>query len=276
VDSSYYAIPDVATVRHWVERTPPSFVFDVKAFSLFTLHPTQRRALPPEIARQIPADKASLFYAGLPEELREATWEQFRAAMKPLAAGGKLGAILLQFPRWVLPSKQNREYILAARDHLAPMAVTVEFRNAGWMSSEHVEDTLEFLRENSLPYVCVDEPQGFDSSVPPLAEATANLAVVRFHGRNASTWEKPGLRPSQRFDWYYQLEEMQEWLPRIQRLADRVGEIHLLMNTNHKDQGIVNARLLQSILNEAGLFTATPPAAVPSEGAGGSGQMALW
>lgn len=36
VDTSYYAIPAVTTAQHWAERTPPGFVFNVKAFSLFT------------------------------------------------------------------------------------------------------------------------------------------------------------------------------------------------------------------------------------------------
>ncbi len=40
--------------------------------------------------------------------------------------------------------------------------------------------------------VCVDEPQGFQSSVPLLAEVTASLGVVRFHGRNRDNWEKKG------------------------------------------------------------------------------------
>ena len=34
VNASYYAIPDVLTVRRWAERTPPGFVFHVKAWAL--------------------------------------------------------------------------------------------------------------------------------------------------------------------------------------------------------------------------------------------------
>src|SRR5207244_12164525 len=40
VNASYYAIPDVLTVRRWDERTTPGFVFIVKAWTLMTgLHP---------------------------------------------------------------------------------------------------------------------------------------------------------------------------------------------------------------------------------------------
>ena len=43
-------------------------------------------------------------------------------------------------------------------------------------------------------YVSVDEPQGFAKSTPPLAAATAELASVRFHGRNRDTWQIRGAR----------------------------------------------------------------------------------
>src|SRR6187401_1224592 len=36
VDSSYYGIPSERNSVLWAERTPPGFVFDVKAFRLFT------------------------------------------------------------------------------------------------------------------------------------------------------------------------------------------------------------------------------------------------
>ena len=55
VDSSYYAIPAEKVVRLWVERTPPGFVFNIKAFSLFTRHPTRLRVLPRDLREALPA-----------------------------------------------------------------------------------------------------------------------------------------------------------------------------------------------------------------------------
>ena len=49
VDSSYYAMPVPATAQLWAERTPAHFVFNVKAFRLFTGHQTQPRVLPKDI-----------------------------------------------------------------------------------------------------------------------------------------------------------------------------------------------------------------------------------
>ena len=49
VNASYYAIPDVLTVRRWAERTPPGFVFHVKAWSLMTGHHPRAAALPADV-----------------------------------------------------------------------------------------------------------------------------------------------------------------------------------------------------------------------------------
>jgi uncharacterized protein YecE (DUF72 family) len=253
LDSCYYAMPSERTSQLWVDRTPPGFTFNIKSFSLFTHHPTKVSACPSDIAKSLPPrpeGKPNLYYRDVPLELQEELWRRFSKAIAPLYAAGKLGVVLLQFPKWVHPSSMTKDYILEAREWLSPYSVAVEFRSVSWFGDKAEKATLKFLNEHKLPYVCVDEPQGFKSSVPPVAEATADLALVRFHGRNADTWEKPGLTPSQRFDWYYKAEELQEWLPRIQLLAEKTNSVHLLVNTNHRDQGIVNARLLESIITQ--------------------------
>ena len=44
VDSTYYFPPTEQNAKLWVERTPPRFTFNVKAFSLLTQHPTKAAA----------------------------------------------------------------------------------------------------------------------------------------------------------------------------------------------------------------------------------------
>ena len=55
VNASYYAIPDVLTVRRWTERTPPGFLFHVKAWSLMTGHHSRPQELPAEVQAVLPA-----------------------------------------------------------------------------------------------------------------------------------------------------------------------------------------------------------------------------
>ena len=253
VDSSYYALPSERTAALWAKRTPESFTFDVKAFSLFTNHPTKPAALPRDVARAIgpiPQDKKNLYYRDVPEELRDELFRRFKGALDPLRESGKMGLVLLQFPPWFSPSNDNREHIVRTAANLDPYRCSVEFRSSSWLSEKNQEGTLSFLRENNLPFVCVDEPQGFKSSVPPVAAATSDVALIRFHGRNAETWEKKGLTPSERFNWYYSEGAMGEWVPKVADLAQGAREVHALMNTNYGDQGIVNARLLQRLLGQ--------------------------
>ena len=54
----------------------------------------------------------------------------------------------------------------------------------------------------------VDEPQGFESSVPPVTAVTSDLALVRFHGRNGETWEAKGITPAERFRYLYTRDEL--------------------------------------------------------------------
>lgn len=61
------------------------------------------------------------------------------------------------------------------------------------MTDNYRARTLSFLEELGAAYVVVDEPQGFPSSTPPVVAATSALAVVRFHGHNDGTYEKPNI-----------------------------------------------------------------------------------
>src|SRR2546427_453809 len=54
VDATYHALQPAERAAHWVEWTPPQFIFTMKAFALFTGHDTDPRRLPKEIAPLIP------------------------------------------------------------------------------------------------------------------------------------------------------------------------------------------------------------------------------
>ena len=107
VNASYYAIPDVLTVRRWAERTPPGFVFHVKAWSLMTGHHPRPQALPAEVQAVLPDAGAAQPRAArswptrCPPRALDAAFRLFRAALAPLAAAGKLGYVLFQFAPWV-------------------------------------------------------------------------------------------------------------------------------------------------------------------------------
>jgi uncharacterized protein YecE (DUF72 family) len=254
LDASYYYLPREDQAGLWVERTPPDFVFNVKAFSLLTGHPTRRKALPEDLLDEVAPehrDKQRFYASHLSTDGVAEVWRRFGEALLPLDSAGKLGAVLLQYPEWFTPRRSSREELRAVRERLPGYQVCVEFRNATWMATDRDrERTLELLEELRLPLVCVDMPQGFRSSMPPVAEATSpDLAVVRFHGRDPKAWQQKTV--SERFRYHYQEQELQEWVPKVQHLAEGAREVHVLMNNCYSDYAVTNARQFMDLLSSA-------------------------
>ena len=127
--------------------------------------------------------------------------------------------------------------------------VAIELRNASWFNDKNLDRTMRFLTDNKLPFVMVDEPQGFKSSVPPEVVVTSpELAVVRFHGRNAATWEAKNITPAERFRYLYSRDELAEWLPKIREAAGQAREVHLMFNNCYANYGTTNAREIAALL----------------------------
>src|SRR5512141_2770680 len=77
VDATYYALPSRRLAELWVARTPPDFVFDVKAHALLTGQPTETKRLPKVIREALPVElaaKGRLYAKDLPDELRTEVW----------------------------------------------------------------------------------------------------------------------------------------------------------------------------------------------------------
>jgi uncharacterized protein YecE (DUF72 family) len=248
VDSTYYALPSERNAALWIERTPTHFVFDVKAFALLTHHPAGARGLPKQMREELP-DKKRFYRKDLSPEALEQVQDMFVSALRPLESAGRLGAVLFQFPHWFVPSRENLEYLRELADSF-PYRIAVEFRGGGWMKDEgSAERTLELLSDLGLTYVVVDEPQGFKTSVPPTVAATSpDLAMIRFHGHNAETWEKPGITAAERFRYLYSEEELQQWVEPARELAGKSEQLHVLMNNCYEDYGVRNAAQIADLI----------------------------
>jgi uncharacterized protein YecE (DUF72 family) len=237
-------MPPERTARLWVERTPQNFVFDVKAFRLFTMHPTPARALPKDIREALPAEaksKDNLYQRDIPSEVTNELWRRFEQALLPLDSAMKLGVVLLQSPPWFYPGNEQRDYILSCKERLPQYRIAVEFRHNSWLNEKNKESSMDFLRKNNLAFVCVDEPQVFKSSVPIVAEVTSDIGVVRYHGRNSDTWEKQGITTAERFNYLYSDEELREWMPRLKECAAKTKQLHVLFNNCYGDKAVTNA-----------------------------------
>jgi uncharacterized protein YecE (DUF72 family) len=253
VDATYYALPRADLAGKWVERTPKEFVFDVKAFGPMTGHATDPKALPADLRAQVPGELLSrgrVYPRQLPPDLLGEIWTRFCDALLPLESAGKLGVVLFQYPEWFMPSHASRDEILRARER-CPYPIAVEFRNAAWAEPDTLPRTTSLLREAGIPFTCVDMPQGFRSSLPPMALATSErTALVRFHGRDPKAWTTKAPKASERFRYLYRQEELAEWVPRIRTLAAHAGEVHVLMNNCYRDNAVINAGQLSYLLGQ--------------------------
>jgi len=253
-DSTHYALPDPSHGRLWAERTPEGFTMNVKAFGALTEHYIDAGRLPKDLRERLPPelrDDDRVYPHQLGGDLLADVAGRFRAVLEPLRASGRLGVVLFQYPVWFVCSPDSRAKLARTRDLVPGCRVAVELRNATWMNERHAAETLALLRAHDLVYTCVDEPQGSPASVPPIAEATSDLAVVRFHGRARATWVKAVETARERFAYLYGDDELREWVPRIRRLADRTREVHVLMNNCYGDYAVRNARRMIELLAEA-------------------------
>jgi uncharacterized protein YecE (DUF72 family) len=244
VDATYYSPPAERTARLWAERTPPGFTFNVKAFSLLTGHPTRVSALYKDLRPD--TEKKNVYPDDLPPQAYEEVWTRFLSALDPLVEAGKLGAVLFQFPPWFTIRRDNKQYLVEVARRCAPLRPAFEFRHASWFDGDNAEETLGFLRQHELPFVCVDMPQGHRSSVPPVLAATADLAVVRFHG-HSDKWTSKDIH--EKFGYDYSDRELRDWAPKLRELAGQAERTHVLMNNCYRDYAQRNATTLAGLLD---------------------------
>ena len=209
---TYYRVPGPQVVVGWVRKTPDTFLFSVKAFG------------------------------GLTHERENPDFQGFVGALHPLIEAGKLGCILAQFPHAFHPDARNRDYLKRLRDGAGELPVVVEFRDAAWVRPA----TFDLLRSLQLGFCCVDEPR-LPGLMPPVAQATAPPAYVRFHGRNAARWYNHQ-EAWQRYDYTYSADELRGWVPKIRELDAAMPLTLVYFNNHFQGQAIRGARDLGQLL----------------------------
>jgi uncharacterized protein YecE (DUF72 family) len=274
-NSTYYRLPDREMVQKWADRTPDGFVMHVKAFGVMTRHPVKVEQLPTDLREDAPRDERGRVDRP-PREFRAEVFRRFHDALVPLRETAKLGAILMQFPPYVVPKPASLDYLEWAHDQLGGDEMLVEFRHASWLDDEHRAETLAFLERNHMTYVIVDAPRSEARNVLPTVVATTSpTAYVRFHGRNAETWNKRTGSAAERFDYLYSEDELGEWVEPLSELAGRSETVYAMFNNNGRStiptpglgelvggetvaQAPVNAEMLRTLLEDAKLPVTVP------------------
>jgi uncharacterized protein YecE (DUF72 family) len=269
VNSAFYAIPAARNVARWAERTPPGFVFSVKAYALLTGHHPRAETLPDEVQAMLPARPArthrgEIHASSLPPAAIDATFRLFRAALGPLEDAGKLGYVLFQFAPWIRFARERLAYIEELPARLPGWKLALEFRDRSWFP-DHADETLAVLRRAGLAHVIVDAPRAAHA-VPRIVTRTAGPAVFRLHGRNAEGWlrqlrgEQPAVR--EKYDHLYTEAELRELHADVEAIAEDGGDVFVSFNNNNRDYPVRNALAMRRLLGQP---AAEPPGARPGD-----------
>ena len=254
IDSSYYAMPSAENAYLWDQRTPEEFIFNIKAFRLFTGHQTPLSALPADIRRELSDwPEPVIYHDRMPPDLRDELWRRFQLALEPLRLPGKLGAVHFQFPPWIRRDARGMARVADCARRMEEHLVSVEFRHRSWFDTPAATaDTLAFERELGVAHTVVDSPQGYPNTVPAVWKCThPDLTLLRLHGRNEAAWNASGAASSGRFQYEYTEEELAELAERFTRLAAQSAQAHAVFNTNFEDQGMRNAAAFAAALGPA-------------------------
>ena len=256
VNSSYYAIPDIRNTLRWVERTPPGFVFHVKAYSLLTGHHPRAETVPADLSALLPRSprrtrRGEIDASSFPPEALDRAFRLVRTALRPIAEAGKLGYVLFQFAPWVHFEPGRLDYLASLPERLPGWTIAIEFRHRSWLP-DHTDETLRALSRARLAHVIVDAPAGH--TVPRVTTVTAPTAVFRLHGRNAHGWlrqlrgEEPTVR--EKYDYLYSEAELREFLPEIEGVSEEAEEVFISFNNNNRDYPVQNALMLKRLLRQ--------------------------
>jgi len=263
VDSTYYRLPEPELAARWAERTPNGFVFHVKAFGVMTRHPVRVEQLPPDLRDAVQTDDRGRVDRPS-REFRAEVFARFLSGLEPLRTAGKLGGILLQFPSYIVYRDSSLAYLEWARERLEGYDMLVEFRHRSWLDEDRRADTLAFLERLGATNVIVDAPKTEAKNlVPTVVALTSPTAYVRFHGRNASTWNVRGKSAAERFNYLYSEDELREWSGPLGMVAGEAEQAFAFFNNNGRSpssdgniwvaQAPVNALMLREVLGDEGV-----------------------
>jgi len=227
INTSYYGPPRATTATKWLESVAhnPAFRFTGKLFRGFTHE-------------------------------KNATTEDehlVKSGFAPLLDADRLGAVLMQFPWSFRNTLENREYVARLRGRFASFPMVLEVRHSSW----NEVGILDWLQQIDLALCNIDQPL-FKRSIKPGAIATTSIGYIRLHGRNYKTWFAENAQSHERYDYLYNVDELDPWIHRAMAVAEQTEDTYVVTNNHYLGKAVVNAVEISSILRQR-------PVAVPPE-----------
>lgn len=218
VNSTFYRTPSVSMVLGWLRAVVarPDFQFSVKIHQAYT---HERK------------------------DFHAADADLFKRAVEPIAAAGRLAALLLQFPWSYQNTGRHREYLAGLFDLFAGYPLALEVRHESWDDPAFYA----FLKEQRVAFCNIDQPV-IGASLKPTAVVTdPRFAYVRLHGRNDKEWFREGAGRDARYNYLYAKNELEEWIGRIKELGRSTDRIYIVTNNHYRGQALANALQIKNL-----------------------------
>lgn len=228
INTSFYGHIRPKVGREWccmINGVNPNFMLTAKLYQGFTHAP--RGSTPPS--------PFNLTVAA--EEERMA-----REGLDALAAEGKLGAVLMQFPISFKNADDTRDYLFKLIGKFKQYPLVLEIRHASWND----RDLLARLAEEGVGFCNIDQPR-LGASLRATEHVTSPVGYVRLHGRNYKEWFQADNR-NDRYNYLYKPDELKGWAEKIRSVEQKSDKTFAITNNHYKGQAAVNALELKSML----------------------------
>jgi uncharacterized protein YecE (DUF72 family) len=255
VNSTFYGQPRAEVCRGWAKRTPDGFDFSVKLYQKFT-HP---RMYGERVAQSVPEDaRGETDLIAALAKPNAADIDEFRRGIEPLAAAGKLGVLLAQFPPSFKHDDAAREYLLGLLRTFGDYPVAVELRHQSW--SDRLVETLALLNGLGASWAQIDEPKFRFSIRQNYLPNVTSFYYMRLHGRNAAQWWRHD-KSEDRYNYLYSSEELKELTETADAARRIVKRTYLYANNHYSAKSVANTAMIKQQLGEP-LDGEYPPAFV--------------
>ena len=225
INSTFYGQPRATASQQWVKRTPPGFEFAVKLYQKFT-HP--KMALDETVVQGRDIDA-------------------FKSGIEPLAAAGRLGPLLAQFPASFKNTPEAREYLSWLLGTFADYDVAVELRHRSW--SDTADATFDLLHDHGAAWTQIDEPKFRFSVRQDLMPNVKDFYYMRLHGRNAEQWWEHE-HSEDRYNYLYSEAELRPIAQAVKTAGALVKKRYIYLNNHFAAQAIADAAVLRHMLDQ--------------------------
>jgi uncharacterized protein YecE (DUF72 family) len=229
INTSFYGHIRPSVARDWcrkVNGVNTNFMLTAKLYQGFTHVP--RGSKPP----------SPFNLTVSPEDERMA-----REGLDSLAAEGKLGAVLMQFPISFKNADDTRDYLFKLIGKFRQYPLVLEIRHSSWSD----RDLLARLAEEGVGFCNIDQPR-LGASLRATEHVTSPVGYIRLHGRNYKEWFQADNRDD-RYNYLYKPDELKGWAEKIRSVEQKSEKTFAITNNHYKGQAAVNALELKSMLS---------------------------